>query len=391
MSHYLVFTAKLPAKRRAAAALVGLALSSLMALGSAQASVVISSYSYSPGDPLIPFDSGPFGFAPNQAGTSGFVSQANAVDREQSRLPTGPGGAVEFRNVTDNSGFLTSLSAGQTVQAHANVSGGLGLVGAPAVSRAKSDLFGNHASAATSHQLSFWNSQPVNIDGTIWAPNSLYKEHHRSAEATSGWYDTWTASAGAQVDIKLALDGRMYGNPFCDGAINCGVLLPPGTDSFRSDQPFVDLFAKFIVYDMDLIAICDDPDECGFIGAEHPTPMSILTARTINDGDLSDLMHETTLSFQTTPGHRYMAMGYLSVRAQDGGVIDFFNTFRVTDIDVRAGVLRSAATGGDLADAFGPPANGVPLPGTLWLLLASAAAAFASRPRRWARAGQAGQ
>ena len=146
--------------------------------------------------------------------------------------------------------------------------------------------------------------------------------------------------------------------------------------------------ARWTLIDPDGNAVAD---ECGFIGAEHPTPMSILTARTINDGDLSDLMHETTLSFQTTPGHRYMAMGYLSVRAQDGGVIDFFNTFRVTDIDVRAGVLRSAATGGDLADAFGPPANGVPLPGTLWLLLASAAGAFASRPRRWARAGQAGQ
>ena len=89
-----------------------------------------------------------------------------------------------------------------------------------------------------------------------------------------------------------------------------------------------------------------------------------------------------TLSFDAIAGHRYMVMGVVEVEAANGGDIDFFNTMKITDIDVRSGLLRSDVDGRDIADLFGPDAGVVPVPATLWLVLVGGFAAGCMRRAR---------
>ena len=88
-----------------------------------------------------------------------------------------------------------------------------------------------------------------------------------------------------------------------------------------------------------------------------------------------------TLSFDAIAGHRYMVMGVVEVEAANGGDIDFFNTMKITDIDVPSGLLRADVDGRDIADLFGPDAGVVPVPATLWLVLAGGFAAGCLRRR----------
>lgn len=352
------------------AATACLALPLLLASTAAQAGVVISTYTHGvdePYEPLYRFQDGPFGLRANQFSGAGFYSSARAIDRETSNLATGPGGRAEYRDVIDDSGLVSRSAAGQVAAT---------AWGQPAVARAMSNLFENHASAATAHQLFFWNSRTVRQGEEVHAPNTLYLQHQRTATAESAWYDTWTATGSGQVNISLALGGQLRSDPWCGGGNNCAIPLRGGTDSYRSDNPYLWLDATFIVYDLDQMLYCTDwPDECGNPDVPHPLPMSILTARYEGDGDLPiDFLHEATLGFEAIAGHRYLAMGMLSVEGQDGGVVDFFNTLRITGMDVAPGVLRSAGTGGDLADYFAQAPGVVPVPATLWLLLLGGAA-----------------
>ena len=351
----------------------------VLAFTAADAAVVVTTYSHLTDLPHYPVYVEGNGVP---SGT-GVHSRASAIDRERSRLLVG--GVPVFQDLSTGLDQHASTTAGQTVQAHASLGPPAPPpVLGPAVSRAMSGLFENHVSASTAHQLTFWNSNPGTVDGSTYAPEFFYKQHRREAAASSTWYDTWTAAASSQVDIELALDGRLLGAPFCPPGQVCGVGLPAGTDAFRSDSPYVRLDARFIVFDLDQLAFCPPEllDDCGPSDVGHPMPMSILTARYEGDEDLPiDFLGQFTLSFLPIAGHRYVAMGQISVEAQNGGVIDFFNTMRITDIKVGAGVLHSQGTGGDLADYFRQGPGVVPAPATAWLLLLGCGAAAFHRRR----------
>lgn len=375
---------------RTAAAAAALPLVLMLAAPLADAGVVISTYTHGvdePFDPLYRFKDGPFGQRADAFNGAGFYAAARAIDVERSRLPTGPGGATEFKELSKDSGRIDTTTKGQTALASASLTPmSLPALG-PAVARAQSGLFENHAVASTSHQLFLWNSRPVNAGGQVHAPETFYVERRREATAESAWYDSWTATGAGQVNISLALDGRLLHDPFCSGGASCNITLPAGTDSYRSDKPYARLDAMFIVYDLDQMMFCDDrPDECGSPDVPHPLPMSILTARYEGDDDLPiDFLHEATLGFQAIAGHRYLAMGLLEVEGQDGGVVDFFHTLRITGMALQAGVLRSAGTGGDLSAYFAQPPGTVPVPATLWLLLLGGGAMACTRHGRLPR------
>ncbi|MBK7260700.1 MAG: hypothetical protein IPI03_01895 [Rubrivivax sp.] len=210
----------------------------------------------------------------------------------------------------------------------------------------------------------------------------FYLQHGRSAFATSAWYDTWTANIDTITSLSLSIDGQLATSPFCPTR-----QLPTGTDAFRSDQGWVSLSAKFIVYDLGRLAYCaeEDLDECGYSDVPHPMPMAIFTARYSGDDELPlDFKYEGNLSFQVTAGHRYLAVGTLNLEATNGGEIDFFNTFRLSGVNAPRGALFSGGANGDLVGYFDrtdPGGNDVPTPATLWLLLAAGAAARISRSR----------
>jgi len=289
-----------------------------------------------------------------------------------------------FEDVSKDSGFESSTAAGLTVVASARL--GPGAIDSPAlgpaVARSMSSVRDLHASASTAHQLAFRNSTPVTIGGTTQGPDFFYLQHRRSASAESAWFETWTASQDSSASIKLALDGHFGFEPFCNSGNDCGIAFPVGTDAVRSDQPFVALDAAFRIVDLDELIVCEDPDECGAEGIGLPLPLNILTAHYHGDEGLPfDFMDEWTLSFNTTAGHRYLLMGVLQVEAQNGGEIDFFNTMRISGIDVARGVLRSDATQGDVADLFAQDPGRVPTPATLWLVLLGGTAAMLRRRR----------
>ena len=371
----------LPLRNLAAAGLACLALVSVSAV---QAGVVVSIQSHSvanPPQPAIRFNTSPFGFDPGDTiPAQGFYSSASATDNRRSRLPVA--GETVFEDVTNASGLKSSTNAGQTATASATLQVlPVPLLG-PAVARSMTSMYENHVSASTAHQLSFRNSDPVVIDGQTYAPDFFYLQHSRSAVAESAWFETWTAGGQGPVDITLALDGHLGYNTFCNGASNCLVQLPAGTDAARSDEPYVSLDARFVVFDLTERVICDDHDECGTVGVGHPLPLTTLTARYRGDSGLPfDFEDAWTLSFDAIAGHRYMVMGVVEVEAANGGDIDFFNTMKITDIDVRSGLLRSDVDGRDIADLFGPDAGVVPVPATLWLVLAGGFAAGCLRRR----------
>ena len=173
----------------------------------------------------------------------------------------------------------------------------------------------------------------------------FYLQHGRSAFATSAWYDTWTANIDTITSLSLSIDGQLATSPFCPTR-----QLPTGTDAFRSDQGWVSLSAKFIVYDLGRLAYCaeEDLDECGYSDVPHPMPMAIFTARYSGDDELPlDFKYEGNLSFQVTAGHRYLAVGTLNLEATNGGEIDFFNTFRLSGVNAPRGALFSGGANGD--------------------------------------------
>jgi len=251
----------------------------------------------------------------------------------------------------------------------------------PAVARSMSSRFENHASASTMPQATFWNSQPVVIGDQTYEPEYFYLEHRRTAVAESAWFETWTAQGQGQADITLALDGRL-GRSSCNGS-PCLTASPSGTDASRTDDPFLSLDVRFVVFDLNTLITCDDHDECGTLDVGHPLPLVTLTARYRGDDGLPfDFEDAWTLSFDAIAGHRYMVMGVVEVEAQNGGDIDFFNTMKITDIDVQSGLLRSDVDGRDIADLFGPDAGVVPVPATLWLVLVGGFAAGCMRRAR---------
>ena len=332
-----------------------------------------------PPDPAIRFNTGPFGYEAGDAiPAQGFVSTASAIDYRRSRLPVA--GQTVFEEVTNASGLHVSTNAGQTVVASASLTVQPAPQLGPAVARAMSSRFENHASASTALQHRFWNSQPVVIAGQTYEPDFFYLQHGRSGVAESAWFETWTAADNKPVDIKLALDGHL-GRNGCSGG-PCLVSTPTGTDSSRVDDHVLRLDARFVVFDLDTLIICESHDDCGTEGVGHPLPLVTLTARFSGHGVLPfDFMDEWLLSFDTIAGHRYMVMGEVEVEAGNGGSIDFFNTMRITDIDVQPGVLFSDATRQDVASLFGPDVGAVPAPATLWLLLLGGGAAACSRRR----------
>ena len=363
-------------------AAVGSACLALLSAPGAQAGVVVSIQSYSVADlpiPAIPFHTSPFGFGAGDAiPAQGFFSGARAVDNRRSRLPVA--GEPVFEDVTNTSGLVSSTTAGTTVVASASLQVLPVPFLGPAVARSESSRFENHASASTMPQATFWNSQPVVIGDQTYEPEFFYLEHRRTAVAESAWFETWTAQGQGQASITLALDGHL-GRSSCNGS-PCLTSSPAGTDASRTDDPYVSLDARFVVFDLNTLIVCDDPDECGFTGVGHPLPLTTLTARYRGDDGLPfDFDDSWTLSFDAIAGHRYMVMGVVEVEAQNGGDIDFFNTMKITDIDVGSGVLRADVDGRDLAGLFGPDAGVVPVPATLWLVLLGGLATCGSRRR----------
>ena len=135
--------------------------------------------------------------------------------------------------------------------------------------------FENHASAQNLPQSTFWNSQPVELGGQTYAPEFLFLEPRRTAVARSAGFETWTAQSQGQADITLAPDGHL-GQGSCTG---CLTTSPASTDASRRDDPFLSLDARFVVFDLTELVVCDDPDECGTVGAGHPLPLTTLTPR----------------------------------------------------------------------------------------------------------------
>lgn len=384
----MAWTRTHPLRGLTAAALAGLALT---AAAGAHAGVVVSTYTHgvdAPHDPLYLFNSDPFGFPANAVPVRGVSSSARSMETQRSRLPVGPNDDPFFQSVTDDSGLRSSTQAGQTVTARANVTG-LPSPFVTTIARAQSAPYENHASARTERPLWLQNSTPVTYGDSTYEPGYFYSEHSLEAAAGSAWFETWSATGSGHTDITLALDGHLEVNTNCwiRREVGCAVSLPKGTDAFGIHTPSysVTLEALFIVFDLDQLAFCppDLLDECGRDDVGHPLPMNILSARYHGDEDLPlDFDDEWTLGFDAIAGHRYLVMGTLAVEAREGGDIDFFNTMRVTDVQVARGVLRSDATGGDVADLFARDPGTVPLPATLWLVLLGGGAVACQRRRR---------
>lgn len=378
---------------RPLAAAILLAWAALLPGVAAAGAVVVTIDTYAGGVPpeavrfTPPFDIDPF-----NPPSTGVNTAAVASASRNTRLPTGPNGSAQNTVVTDYSGWQTTSTPGQTVQVAATLENLQAPLLGSAVAGAMSTPYESHAYAATVHRLRMWNANEVTVAGTTHAVDTLWVLNRQQAEARSGWFRTWTAVADGTADIKLALDGHLGFSAPCQGAPNCVVSMPEGVDAVQSVSPYRSLRASFAVYDLSVQIFCPEQqsDDCGNEDVPHPLPVVSLRAdyQGFDFDDLPfDFEDEWILGLNATAGHRYMVLGQVEVVADSGGHIDFFNTMRVKDVNVLAGVLREDATGRDLASLFdvGTPGT-VPEPGSAALLLLGAAAAVQTGRRRRAAA-----
>jgi hypothetical protein len=326
--------------------------------------------------------SGPFNLSTTQPITgNGYFSSASYVDRRSSRLPTGPNGALERIDLVADSGLNSTSVPNVAVSAFASVD----LIPIdPATfvypAAAKTDAFQNHIRAQSRGVLAMEQTQPVTLNGVNYPAFSIYQYTPNSANATSAWYDTWSASASAQVKVNFRLDGDFSKNSHCTFAIPpCIAIVPPGINDVHAEPGTIIFRTRLAVYDLSQLVPCEDPDACGNQSLIPLNMGMFLAEYQRSSSDVLPLAYDTnfSMSFNAIAGHRYYAFGEMEAQARDGGSIDFSNTFGITRVDAPLGTLTSAAAGGDLVQFFQP----VPEPRTV-LLMVLGLAAMAGRVRQ---------
>ena len=112
-----------------------------------------------------PFNGGVFNLNPTSPVIgSGVFSQVRAMEQRRSRLLTGPDRELIFTQELDDTGFLTTLVAGEGVSARASVGPPSPVVGeSPA--RARTSPFANQVRTVTSRQLYIYNGSVVQDNG----------------------------------------------------------------------------------------------------------------------------------------------------------------------------------------------------------------------------------
>lgn len=314
---------------------------------------------------------------------TGQVAAARFTEQRRTRLVDFALNQPVVENLFSDSGWVSTAVAGQPVGAFASVV----LTPQPAVNpaRARAAPFENHVRASTQRKVQMENDVPVTLDGVEYGIEDLYVYNHNNAYATSGWFDTWTAQAQASATLTLRLDGK-FDQSSCLGDQTCLVASPPGITSVYYSAPHMSFSASFTVLDLDTLVTCDDLDLCDDFDGQ-PMAVAMAQARYVRDGAAAfpQLVDESlNLSFQVQAGHRYLAIGVMEAAAGGGGSIDFYNSFRITSLEVPAGALLSTALGGsDLAGHFAQP---VPEPASVVMWALGLIAVGAQMRRRHTRA-----
>ena len=118
----------------------------------------------------------------------------------RSTLPTGPDDAlVDFFD--EDVDTDASTTPGQLVGARASLAGGLSPGGFPSPSRARTEYFANHLDVVTNGNLFFHNASQENLQ-------TLFQARSSTGNATSVWFDTWTATARQTQTTEFRLDGH---------------------------------------------------------------------------------------------------------------------------------------------------------------------------------------
>lgn len=315
-----------------------------------------------------PFRTGAFGLDSQQPITgSGVYTAVRAMERRHTRLPTGLNHALQYIEEIDDTGLKSSTTPGVALSALATLTPLALPSGFEYPVQARTQPFANQLRAATSREYYIYNSDVVQLHGNTYQPGDIYTEGGDYAQATSSWFDAWTAGISAPASLSIRLDGKVGESTGCLPQNGCLFTLPAGTNAIDTRSPYLRFDATFVVYDLDVRLPCDDIDECGSFTLPRPQVVAMYRAEyQQNDFGVSSFTFDDArdLSFMTVAGHRYLAIGEITADAQNGTQLDFYNTFALTAVDAPVGTFSSAALGGaDLTTHFAP----VPEPGMLAL------------------------
>ena len=288
----------------------------------------------------------------------------------ESTLPTGPDDQlVNFFDRDVSADDTTTV--GRLVTARASVGGILSPGGFPSPVQARTEFFANHLDVVTDGNLFFHDSSKEHLQ-------DVYQARRSVGEATSLWYDTWTAAVTETKSTEFRLDGRAHVNPFfCDFGPSCGVIFPRGTNSVFRETSYADLQASVSIFDLDTLLPCQEQfsDACDgsereyeLVVARVGAEISLQTGDAALDVDIRDIFE-----FDVIAGHRYLTVSTVHARSQNGGDLDFMNTFALTRLDDPMNNISSLAErqfGAILPR--GPAPTNVPAPASASLLLAAA-------------------
>ena len=318
-------------------------------------------------------------------GTGVCSSASHSVSRA-TRLPSDGPGSPPVDNLVTSADADSTAVAGETVSAFAVLTPiSLPIDFVPPM-RARTDFFANHVAAGTGLRAFFTSSSE---DG---APPLYSSNSSSNGRVSSIWYDTWTANADGTVPIAFRLDGqvRVAGNPCTDGgAVDCleFFTLPAGTDGFIIKNAFATLSASVTIFDLDTLLPCEAQfgEACDGNQREFERVAAIIGAEVTLDEDGTPFSVDISeaLDLEVLAGHRYVAVSSVTARVQDGGVLDFMNTFALTRFDDPLNIIDSQAErefGARLPRVV--PPIGVPAPGSASLFLCAGLGALTVLRRR---------
>ena len=360
---------------------VALSIAATWAQTSAHAGITVVTSSPFDSGILPSIQTGALGVAWDQlAAGSGVASQARFVEQRFSQLIDPANKGLVYQALTADSGWKSSQSVGQPVTADASID----VVGidpntyvAPAYAR--TTRLGNHVHARTGPRLTMENDVPVSVQGVQYPAFSIFKTSTNSAHARSAWYDTWVANQDALTPLTVQLDGSFSHDQPCLVQF-CGQIIPAGITVMAQQRKTMAFKASFTVLDLDTLVECNDPDFCGG-SPERPKAVAWLAAEyEQDDNDSLPLSYDSAhqLSFQAVAGHHYLVIGLMEASADNGGRVNFDNSFRLTGVGAPVGTFTSAALGGDLTSGLSQP---VPEPGAalLWMRGGAGLAALGRR------------